>query len=717
MRPLLTCKRLKLNLVKKRNIFILLVYIVVTLAVKSQDLLTYKYFVGTTDPDTNWKALTFDDAAWSQGFGSIGYGDNDDSTRIETTSSVYVRYSLRFNGEYGYYKGIIIYPDFDDGFIAYLNGVEILRVNIADSIQNPGHLQTTNRSHEAEGYRAAGPLMYNMPGYYIDSLKLADCAFDTLNMLAFAVFNDSVNGSDLTFNFHYVVIDSSTYENNINLNYIAKPATDSTQLPIIVIETNEYGVYDSSVIASMGIITNSSGRYNRLTDSFTDYDGRIRLKLHGTYSLRFPKKSLRIELQDSTGDNNNVSILGLPAENDFILYAPFQDRTLIKNVFTYNLGHKMGYYEPRTRFCELVLNGNDLGLHVLIEKIKRDKNRVDITKLNSDDNSGTNVTGGYILQYNSGLEIVYPDPKDITPEQQNYILGFIDKCEDLIGKIDYCSTVNEYKNYIDLGSLADYYLINELSLNFDAFSRSWYMYKDNDAVDGRLIFSPLWDYDVAWYYYRGQWAEGWRNNYSPILSFGMIKGDTSFIHLVINKWNHYRTGILSNDAFFGLIDSLTTAIAPAIERNYRIWPDVQYTEYGQYVGLTYDEWLGETKTWIADRLQWMDENIDGLEIDPGCYSSNYDHRLDKNDTEVVNCYPNPFTDQLYIQLYTAQQEDINIRIYNLTGIELYAEHFLLTEGNNRIRVNIAHTLAPGFYTLIITKGNELIHRQKIIRVN
>jgi len=691
---------------------------VLALSIKSQDTHTYKYLVGTADPDTTWKSVAFNDATWSHGFGSIGYGDNDDSTLIDTTASVFIRYSLRFNSDYKNYKGIIIYPDYDDGFIAYLNSVEILRVNIADSIENPTYLQTTNRSHEALGYRTAGdPLLYDIPGYYIDSSQLAGCAADTLNMLAFAVFNDSVNGSDLTFNFHYAIVDSLISYNYSNLDYIAKPAADSTQLPYIVIETNEFGVYDSSVIASMGIINNSSKQFNRLSDNFTDYDGRIRLKLHGTYSLRFPKKSLRIELQDSTGDNNNVPVIGLPEENDFILYAPFQDKTLIKNVFTYNLGRKMGYYAPRTRFCELVLNGSDLGLHVLTEKIKRDRNRVNIRELDSNDISGISLTGGYILEYNLGLEIIYPNTKNITPEQKNYISSYIDKCESLIQNIDNCSTENEYKNYIDINSLADYYIINELSLNFDAFSKSWYMYKDNDAVDGRLKYGPFWDYDVAWNYYLGQRVEGWWRYDSPILSFGSILRDTAFVHLLIDKWNNYRAGILSNEAIFGLIDSLTTAIAPAIDRNYQIWPVIQYTEYGNYVGLKYKDWLDEMKTWIEGRLLWIDENIGDFDYNPICYSSYNDYRLNNNGMEVINCYPNPFIDELNLKLYAASPGDINISIYDLTGIELYSECFSVTDGNNQIKMNIDNKIAPGFYTLIIIKGNELVHTQKIIKVN
>ncbi len=706
----------KLVLLKKRTFLIILAFMVITHPVKSQNTLNYKYFVGTTNPDTNWKSITFNDSSWLQGFGSIGYGDNDDSTLIDTSTSVYIRYSLKFDDDYQTYKGIIIYPDFDDGFIAYLNSVEIFRVNIADSIENPNYLQTPNRSHEAFGYRSSDEYqLYDIPGYYIDSLQLAECAIDTINLLAFAVFNDSINGSDLTFSFHYTIVDTLFFKKNIFREYIAKPAVDSIELPYIVIETDEFGISENSVIGSMGIINNLSKQSNRITDNFTDYNGRIRLKLHGTYSLQFPKKSLRIELQDILGRNNNVSILGLPEENDFILYAPYQDKTLIKNVFTYTLGRRMGYYAPRTRFCELVLNGNDLGLYVLTEKIKQDKNRVNITELNNNDNVGISITGGYILEYNHGLEIIYPDPKYISLEQENYINRYIEKCQDLIQQIDYCKTENEYKNYIDINSVADYYIINELSLNFDAFSKSWFMYKDNDMIDGRLKYGPLWDYNVAWCYYLGQDVNGWRNTGSPILSFSYIKRDTTFAHLLISKWNNYRKGILSTEAIFGLIDSITAAIAPAIERNYQIWPVIQYNEYGGYVGLTYKDWLNEMKTWIEGRLLWMDENIGDFDYNPDCNITNSDLRLDNKENETLNCYPNPFVNKLNLKLFFLYPGDIKISIYNLAGIELYTENFSVTDGNNQIKMNIENKIAPGFYTLIITKSNELVNAQKIIK--
>ena len=103
------CIPRKLNLPQCRMFFILLISSVFTLSLKSQDTLTYKYFVGTADPDTNWKTLSFNDGGWSSGYGPIGYGDHDDSTLIGTTSTLFIRYTLRFADDYKKYKGLIIY--------------------------------------------------------------------------------------------------------------------------------------------------------------------------------------------------------------------------------------------------------------------------------------------------------------------------------------------------------------------------------------------------------------------------------------------------------------------------------------------------------------------------------------------------------------------------------------------------------------------------------
>ena len=178
---------------------------------------------------------------------------------------------------------------------------------------------------------------------------------------------------------------------------------------------------------------------NAVADPATDYDGWISIEWRGSTSQGFPKKQYGLETQDEQGENNNVSLLGMPAENDWILNAPYSDKSLVRNVLAYDLANALGQYAPRTRFCELFLNDAYQGVYVLIEKIKRDKNRVDLIEMGPGDNSGDALTGGYIFKidkftgsggagWDSSVEppqnvspyfqYEYPDPTDISPHSK-----------------------------------------------------------------------------------------------------------------------------------------------------------------------------------------------------------------------------------------------------------------------------------------------------------
>jgi len=106
-------------------------------------------------------------------------------------------------------------------------------------------------------------------------------------------------------------------------------------------------------------------------------------------------------MADSFGNKIDVALLGLPAENDWVLKAEYLDHTLMKNHLVFDLFQKMGHYAPRTRFCELVLDGEYLGVYTLQEKVKRDKNRVKIDKLLPNEVSLPSLSGGYIYEINS----------------------------------------------------------------------------------------------------------------------------------------------------------------------------------------------------------------------------------------------------------------------------------------------------------------------------
>ena len=175
-------------------------------------------------------------------------------------------------------------------------------------------------------------------------------------------------------------------------------------LPVVGITTEDEAVIpaEPKSTARMGIINNPDGRRNYLTDPYNEYDGQIGVEVRGYSSqLYFPKKSYAVETRVEDGNNLSVSVLGLPKDNDWILNASYYDRSFIRTPIAHQMSRMMGHYSSRTVHCELVVNGEYLGIYIFMEKIKRDRNRVNVMPLGSTDVSGAAVTGGYIYEYSA----------------------------------------------------------------------------------------------------------------------------------------------------------------------------------------------------------------------------------------------------------------------------------------------------------------------------
>ena len=148
----------------------------------------------------------------------------------------------------------------------------------------------------------------------------------------------------------------------------------------------------------MKVIDNGPGNTNNQLQEGTDYGGNIGIEIRGQSSEMFPKKSYLIELRTETGVDTSASLLGMPAEGRLGPLCTYSDKTMLRNSLTFHLGGKMAGWQPRNRFCEVYLNGAYNGVYVLMENIKRDSNRVDVSKLKTDEVAGDDLTGGYIIK-------------------------------------------------------------------------------------------------------------------------------------------------------------------------------------------------------------------------------------------------------------------------------------------------------------------------------
>jgi hypothetical protein len=633
---------------------------------------TFKYFIGNSEPDKNWNTLLFDDSGWQTGYYSIGYGDGDDSTIIAHTTSVYTRIPFIVEDKDNI-DGIILNLDFDDGFVAFINGIEFARVNMEAFGSETTYDQLADRSHEAEIYRHGRGMV---PGYYIDDTLVSNHLKNGTNILSIEVHNDSVNGGDLSLDYELLNLDGFYSIYNMVSRYKRAVELDSTELPIIIIETDEFGIpyKKKKVKGKIEIINNGPGKYNKPQDPISGYSGLIEIEQRGESSADFPKKSYNIETQDEDGNDTSIALCGLPKENDWILQGPFADKSQIRNALIYELGRKTGHWSPRVKFVEVILNGEYLGLYNLIEKIKRDPARVDIKKLKKSEISGNDLTGGYIVKYDKGVsrfQIVYPKAKNIQDAQTEYITGFIDKYEKTLYSNNGLDPEIGYKKYIDIPSFIDYTLISEFAKNCDAYLYSSYMYKDRDDVNPKLHYGPLWDFDLCFgnaYWQHGAKINEWQFDFSMNKQYNhkRLFEDPGLVDLFQKRWFELRKTCLHPDSIINMIDNQVYRLKGPIERNYQVWPVItKPLFFDVYKVNNYEEEILYIKQWIDKRSKWIDENIASIYYPVTHYES--DISIPISEHIIPKIFPNPFTNEITIELKPYDNQNISAHLISVDG--------------------------------------------------
>ncbi|MBK8805242.1 MAG: CotH kinase family protein [Bacteroidales bacterium] len=678
----------------------------------------FKYLLGTQEPESSWNQLEFADSSWLDGEYSISYGYGEDSTVVEKTNSIYLRYAFNVNKDTISIMQLMV--NFDDGFIAYLNGNEIARVNLGKKGDTKKFNDTTDRSREAYVSGYCNPSY----AYYLDTTMVKNFLLNGDNVLAVQVHNDSIQGSDLKFECGLVDVTQGKYNIYSPLwSGIKQVDLDSTHLPILIIDTDEYRFRfcKTKTVAAMKIIDNAN-KYNKLTDTVFAYNGRIEIETRGESSLYFPKKNYNIELQDIDGSDTSISILNMPAENDWTLIGPFSDRSQIRNEIAYTLGRQMGMYAPRTAFCELIMNGEFQGLYFMVEEIKRDKNRVDIKKITTNDNSGIDVTGGYIFRLDkgaSGIQLVYPKPDEITYYQKGYISAFYKAFTNSTLDKNLFDTQLGYKNFVDIPSYLDYTIISEVTRNPDAYMYSFYMFKDRDDINSKLQFGPLWDFDLAFGNSRFQFAsspQGWQfNSYDNFqMKHTQIFKDSILVDQLENRWKYLRSNVLHTDSVMKLIDDKVQFLGSAIDRNFSVW-QVEGRSMNLWnfsISSTYNQDIAYLKSWTTDRLKWIDENIGKLYY-PYTYKPVVTSINNEMETEI-SVAPNPFTSEVCISYYHGGNSKIKIQLSDLLGNNVYLFEEYISESGQMFQCIDVEYLSSGTYILMLTLDGKS-YTQKVIK--
>jgi len=696
---------------------------------------SWHYFPGTSEPPSNWNSISFDDASWLTGPGGIGYADGDDGTSISVVPSVYIR--TKFNlYDTSAISWAILHVDYDDSFVAYLNGHEIARANIGTTGVKPFYNTYSNTDHEAKVYLGGIPERFIIQK---DSLK--KFMIEGTNVLAVEVHNSGPTSSDLSSIIYFSIgikNEGSTYRQVPA--WFDDPLKQKSNLPLLMINTLGQDIPDEpKITASMKVINNGQGKFNSILDDPTDYSGTIGIEIRGQSSQMFPKKSMSFELRDDTGAGINASLLGMPAEEDWALIASYSDKSLVRNAITYQMGREMGSWQPRTRFCEVYMNGVYHGVYLLVENIKRGTDRVDINKLKPDEISGDNLTGGYIVKvdkiwdlaydeyfytwpankyYNArnyAFTYVYPQFDEIVTQQKGYIQGYLLALENTLNGSTFKDPVNGYRKYMDVNSFVDFQIINELTNNVDGYRYSTFFYKKKDSDGGKLFAGPLWDFDLCYgnadFAPQSNLTTNWLYpNYGPNEGYPMhwwarLMEDEEYRQAYAGRWKTLRKGLLSNDSILAEIDNNISYLGDAITRNFNKWPIIgEYVWPNYFVGNSYQEEVDFLKAWILNRLTWMDGNV----------SLSTGDLVAANKGNNIVVYPNPVKDQVNIRITTEGNHPIDIEIVDLLGKRVCESVYTPSASGIQTFQIPVPAVAPGYYLLKLNQNQQLIGITKLI---
>ena len=551
-----------------------------------------------------------------------------------------------------------------------------------------------------------------------------------------AAYNSKITAQFLAANTTYfIVVDgysaSSNGDYQLNVNEsVGLNAPDSTNIPLIMINTNNQLIVDEPKInVDFKIIDNYPNSFNYPSDSGNIYSGIAGIEIRGSYSATLPQKPYGIETRDIQGNNNNVSLFGMPQENDWILIANYNDKTFLRNILAFDLFEKMGHYAPRTKLCEVVVNDIYNGIYVFTEKIKRDNGRVDIAKLDLDDNFGDSLTGGYIFRIdywnqnnswisnynnpnfpNDAVRYVYnyPDYDEITIQQKNYIQNLVGDFEDALWSNDFEDLILGYRPFINTRSFIDYFIVNEFARNVDGFKKSRNFYKDKSSKDSLIYAGPVWDFDWAYKDHSSSMinGSGWRHNYSgptdvkPPGWYIRLLQDTTFANELNCRYFNLRNTILDTSNIFSFIDSLSSILSEPQNRHYTRWPILGINVGTPEVGIQPTSYSGEIikfKNWINERLIWLDANMPG-----NCPNVS----VSENKKTYLVTYPNPSSN--IVNIYS-EASIKNITLFDNVGRLIFKKENIYSK-NFQMNVSDLH----GFFTFKIELSNKEVINKNII---
>ena len=377
-------------------------------------------------------------------------------------------------------------------------------------------------------------------------------------------------------------------------------------------------------IAVRGAIPDDDKKTARMVvrdDGRRVYRGRIGIERRGQSSQGFPKKSWSVELRDRKGDNRDVSLLGMPADDDWVLYAGYNDKTLMRNVLAYETARRFGRYASRTRFVEVRLSGRYHGVYVLMEKLKLQKHRIDLPEpaqlLEWTFSFQARRKGHTFGLPVSGYRVLFEDPErsDLGRKRRAQVRRSVSAAERSLYARNFRDRTSGWRRHIDEAAAIDYILINELFKNQDAFHASTYLAQ---SAGGPWQLGPVWDFDISMGnsdYGPSRKLEG--SMLAKRVWAGRLYRDPAFVRAATRRWRELRAAGLQRDLLRSARrHARRLAATGAAGRNFRRWPVLGVRVWpnppAAVQRTTYASEVRALSTWLNRRIAWMDRNVHKL---------------------------------------------------------------------------------------------------------
>ncbi|MFL0297526.1 CotH kinase family protein [Aquirufa novilacunae] len=503
----------------------------------------------------------------------------------------------------------------------------------------------------------------------------------------------------------------------LRINTNSRVIQDEPKIPVVM-EIFDKGVGQLNQVSSTPTITTIAGIEFRGSTSQADF-----IFLPG-----YVKKPYGIEIwTDTSGVNaKKMSLVQMPEETDWVLNASYNDRSFMRDFLAQMIAGRLGVLNSKTKFVELIINDEYRGVYVLMEKIKQGKNRVPISDLYPTENSGDDVTGGYLLKidkssgspstswksnYTSGItatqkcefQIEYPKYGIITQQQLIYIRDYINTWERKLMTEDMNDPKASFRDMMDMPSFVNFFILNEVTRNVDGFRLSTYLYKDKESLGGKIKMGPAWDFNIAFgnadylngwmtngFVYKAMENDGGKNDYWQVpFWWNKLIQDANFRKALATRWKEVRSSFLNTNTLNSTIDSAQVVLKEPLTRNFqkyqlmgrKIWPNY-------YVGSSLTDEVNWLKNWIQGRLTWLDAQM-------ALFDSPI---LGNEQVELPSLvYPNPSKGLFTWRFTLSKSAEVNYQVLDLQGRVLISSKSLNFGSGEQIYTLDFSSLPAGSY--------------------